>query len=129
MEPPGDGQASEEYIMFKERRGNEHEAITVVSLLFVNLVIHFHHLALRILMSSQHLWGFLIGRQKMALMMGLFQAETRDASEDAATEEEGKYMAVETAREGKESDERLSATNVEYSMDVEASEAAEDGYF
>ena len=33
--------------MFEERRGNEHETITVVSLLFINLVIHCHHLALR----------------------------------------------------------------------------------
>ena len=40
--------------MFEERWGNKHETITMVSLLFINLVIHFHRLILRIFMSSQH---------------------------------------------------------------------------
>ena len=38
--------------MFKERCGNKHETITVVSLLFINLVIHCHRLALRIYVFS-----------------------------------------------------------------------------
>ena len=53
-EPTEDGQACEHNKMLEERRGNEHETITVVPLLFINLVIHFHRLALRIFMSSQH---------------------------------------------------------------------------
>ena len=54
-EPTEDGQACEHNKIFEERCGNKHETITVVSLLFINLVIHCHHLALRIFMSSQHL--------------------------------------------------------------------------
>ena len=52
MEPTRDRQASEQNIMFKDRQGNDRETINVVSLLFINLVIHCHRLALRILMSS-----------------------------------------------------------------------------
>ena len=39
--------------MFEERCRNKHETITVVSLLFINLVIHCRRLELRIFMSSQ----------------------------------------------------------------------------
>ena len=42
-----DGQKYEHKKMFEERCGIKHEAITVVSLLFINLVIHCHRLALR----------------------------------------------------------------------------------
>ena len=48
-----DRQACEHNKMFEERWGNKHEAITVVSLLFINLVIHCHRLALSIFISSQ----------------------------------------------------------------------------
>ena len=42
-----DGQKYEHNKMFEEQCGIKHETITVVSLLFINLVIHFHCLALR----------------------------------------------------------------------------------
>ena len=42
-----DGQKYERNKMFKERCGIKRETITVVSLLFINLVIHCHRLALR----------------------------------------------------------------------------------
>ena len=42
-----DGQKYEHNKRFEERCGIKHEAITVVSLLFINLVIHCHRLALR----------------------------------------------------------------------------------
>ena len=42
-----DRQKYEHNKMFKERCGIKHETITVVSLLFINLVIHCHRLALR----------------------------------------------------------------------------------
>ena len=38
--------------MFEEQYGNNYETITVVSLLFINLVIHCHRLALRICVFS-----------------------------------------------------------------------------
>ena len=53
-EPTEDGQACEQNKMFEERQGNKHETITVVSILFINLVIHCHCLELRVFMSSQH---------------------------------------------------------------------------
>ena len=49
-----DEQACEQNKKLKEQCGNKHKTITVVSLLFINLVIHCHRLALRIFMSSQH---------------------------------------------------------------------------
>ena len=54
-EPTEDGQACEHNRMFEERCGNKLDTITVVSLLFINVVIHWHCLVLRIFMSSQHL--------------------------------------------------------------------------
>ena len=51
-EPTEDGQEYEHNKMFEERRGNNHETITVVSLLFINLVINFDRLALRICVFS-----------------------------------------------------------------------------
>ena len=42
-----DGQKYEHNKIFEERCGIKRETITVVSLLFINLVIHFHRLALR----------------------------------------------------------------------------------
>ena len=42
-----DGQKYEHNKIFEERCGIKHETITVVSLLFINLVIHYHCLALR----------------------------------------------------------------------------------
>ena len=42
-----DGQKYKHNKMFEERCGIKHDNITVVSLLFINLVIHFHRLALR----------------------------------------------------------------------------------
>ena len=42
-----DGQKYEHNKIFEERCGIRRETITVVSLLFINLVIHCHHLALR----------------------------------------------------------------------------------
>ena len=42
------GQKYEHNKMFKERCGIKHETITMVSLLFINIVIHCHHLVLRI---------------------------------------------------------------------------------
>ena len=62
----------------------------------------------------------------MALGVGLYQDETKKASEDAAAEEGGKCLAAEAAEEDEESDERVSSVNVEYSLDVEATG---DGYF
>ena len=47
-----DGQVCEHNKLFEEQCGNNHETITVVSLLFINLVIHFHSLALRIYVFS-----------------------------------------------------------------------------
>ena len=41
-----DGQKCEHNKMFEERCGIKHETITVVSLLFINIVIHCHSLAL-----------------------------------------------------------------------------------
>ena len=41
-----DGQKYEHNKIFEERCGIKHETITVVSLLFINLVIHFHCLAI-----------------------------------------------------------------------------------
>ena len=41
-----DGQEYEHNKMFEERCGIKHETITVVSLLFINLLIHCHRLAL-----------------------------------------------------------------------------------
>ena len=49
-----DGQAYEHNKMFEERCGNKHETITVVSLLFINLVIRYHSLELRIFLSSRN---------------------------------------------------------------------------
>ena len=57
-EPTEDGQACEHNKTFEERCGNKHETITVVSILFINVVINFHCLALRIFMSSQQLSVF-----------------------------------------------------------------------
>ena len=51
-EPTEDGQACKHNKIFEERCGNKHETITVVSLLFINLVIHCHRLALRIYFFS-----------------------------------------------------------------------------
>ena len=68
----------------------------------------------------------------MALGMGLSQADKKKSAEDASVEKEVKCLATEAAGEGKESDERMSALNMESSLDAEASEAAEateDGYF
>ena len=62
----------------------------------------------------------------MALRMGIFQAETKKAAEDAAAKEEGKCLAAEAAGEGKESDERVSAANLESSLDAESYESTED---
>ena len=42
-----DGQKYEHNKMFEDRCGIKHETITVVSLLFINLVINCHRLALR----------------------------------------------------------------------------------
>ena len=42
-----DGQKYKHKNIFEERCGIKRETITVVSLLFINLVIHFHCLALR----------------------------------------------------------------------------------
>ena len=42
-----DGQKYEHNKMFEERCGIKHETITVVSFLFINLVIHSQRLALR----------------------------------------------------------------------------------
>ena len=42
-----DGQKYKHNKLFEERCGIKHETITMVSLLFINLVIHCHHLALR----------------------------------------------------------------------------------
>ena len=53
-EPTEDGQACKHNKMFEERCGNKHETIIVVALLFINLVIHCHRLALRIFMSSRN---------------------------------------------------------------------------
>ena len=39
--------------MFEEQWGNNHETITVVSFLFICIVIHCHRLSLRIFMSSK----------------------------------------------------------------------------
>ena len=41
-----DGQKYEHNKMFEERCGIKRETITMVSLLFINIVIHFHRLAL-----------------------------------------------------------------------------------
>ena len=57
----------------------------------------------------------------MALGVGLYQYETKKASDDAAAEEGGKCLAAEAAEEDEESDERVSSVNVEYSLDAEAS--------
>ena len=48
------------------------------------------------------LWGFLIRSPKMALRMGILQAETRKAAEDASEEEVGKCISAEVAGEGEE---------------------------
>ena len=42
-----DGQKYEHNKMFEEQCGIKHETITMVSFLFINLVIHCHRLALR----------------------------------------------------------------------------------
>ena len=42
-----DGQKYEHNKMLEEQCGIKHETITVVSFLFINLVMHCHHLALR----------------------------------------------------------------------------------
>ena len=42
-----DGQKYEHNKIFEERCGIKHKTITMVSLLFINLVIRFHRLALR----------------------------------------------------------------------------------
>ena len=68
-EPTGDGQAYEHNVMFEERRDNKHENITVVSLLFINLVIHCHRLALH-LMSSQQ-WHHVTIYGKWNIKLGL----------------------------------------------------------
>ena len=47
-----DGQEYERNKMLEERCGNKHETITVVLLLFINLLIHCHRLALRICVFS-----------------------------------------------------------------------------
>ena len=47
-----DEQSCKDNKMFEKRCGNNHETITVVSLLFINLVIHCHCLALRIYVFS-----------------------------------------------------------------------------
>ena len=49
-----DGQACKHNTMFEERCGNKHETITVVSLLFINIVIRYHSLELRIFLSSRN---------------------------------------------------------------------------
>ena len=49
-------QACEHNKMIEERRGNEHETITMVSLLFIILVIHCHRLALRFCVFSTKSW-------------------------------------------------------------------------
>ena len=51
-EPTEDGQEYEHNKMFKEQCANKHETITVVSLLFINLVIRCHFLALHICFFS-----------------------------------------------------------------------------
>ena len=72
---------------------------------------------------------FLSKRQKLVLGMGLSQAKTKKAAEDAAAEEEGECLAAEANGEGGKSDEGTSAVNVESNMDAEAAEAIEDGSF
>ena len=64
--------------------------------------------------------------------MDIYQAETKKVAEDAAAEEEGKFLVVEADGQGEESGEIISAVNMESSLDAELSEAAEatdDGYF
>ena len=51
-EPTEEGQEYERNKMFEERCGNKHETIAVVSLLFINLVIHCDRLALCICFFS-----------------------------------------------------------------------------
>ena len=50
--------------------------------------------------------------QKLALGMGLSKSEAKKAVEDAASEEESKYLALEATGEGKKSDKGASAGNV-----------------
>ena len=45
--------------------------------------------------------------------MGISQAEKNQTAEDAAEEEETKFMTVEATREGEKSDEGSSAVNAE----------------
>ena len=49
-----DGQKYEHNKIFQEQCGIKHETITVVSLLFINLVIHCNRLALRNYVFSAH---------------------------------------------------------------------------
>ena len=51
-EPTEDGQEYKHNKMFKERCGNKHDIITVVSILIINIVIHCHRLELRIYVFS-----------------------------------------------------------------------------
>ena len=50
-----DGQKYEHNKIFEDRCGIKRETISVVSLLFINLVIHFHRLALRICVFSKNI--------------------------------------------------------------------------
>ena len=52
------------------------------------------------------------GAKKLALGMGLSKYEVKKAEEDAAAEEESKYLATEASGECEKSDEGESAGNV-----------------
>ena len=57
--------------------------------------------------------GLAIRKAKtLALGMALSKSEAKKAAEDAAAEEESKYMAAEVAGEGEKSDEGASAVRV-----------------
>ena len=56
----------------------------------------------------------------MALGVGLSKSKSKKAAEDAAAEEERKFLAAEAAREGEKSDEGASTGNVVLNMDAEA---------
>ena len=58
--------------------------------------------------------GLAIRKSKtLELGMGVSQSKANNSAEDAAAQEERKFLAAEAARKGEKSDEGASAVNVE----------------
>ena len=58
------------------------------------------------------MWDLQLEKPKICLGVGLSQSEAKKAAEDAAEEEESKFLVEEVAGEGEKSDEGASVVNV-----------------